>query len=102
MTKVSVVVPVYNEEGNVAELHREIKEVCEKNQYEYEIIFVNDGSSDRTEEVNFFIIVSFLCFRQPDTTSKSFSSRYCIIIGMSAGSFCRKKKEIAKCQKHLS
>lgn len=51
MTKVSVVVPVYNEEGNVAELHREIKEVCEKNQYEYEIIFVNDGSSDRTEEI---------------------------------------------------
>ena len=45
MTKVSVVVPVYNEEGNVAELHREIKEVCEKNQYEYEIIFVNDGAA---------------------------------------------------------
>ena len=51
MTKVSVVVPVYNEEGNVAELHKEIKDVCEKNQYEYEIIFVNDGSSDRTEEI---------------------------------------------------
>ncbi len=28
MTKVSVVVPIFNEEGNVAELHREIKEVC--------------------------------------------------------------------------
>ena len=25
MTKVSIVVPVYNEEGNVAELHKEIK-----------------------------------------------------------------------------
>lgn len=49
--RVSIVVPVYNEEGNVAELHREIKEECEKNQYEYEIIFVNDGSSDRTEEI---------------------------------------------------
>ena len=35
MTRVSVVVPVYNEEGNVAELHREIKEVCEANQYDY-------------------------------------------------------------------
>lgn len=51
MTQVSVVVPVYNEEGNVAELHREIKEVCEKEGYEYEIIFINDGSSDKTEEV---------------------------------------------------
>lgn len=49
--KVSVVVPVYNEEGNVAELHREIKEVCEASQYEYEIIFINDGSSDKTEEI---------------------------------------------------
>ncbi len=51
MTKVSIVVPVYNEEGNVAELHKEIKDVCEENRYEYEIIFVNDGSSDRTEEI---------------------------------------------------
>ena len=47
MIKVSIVVPVFNEEGNVAELHREIKDICEEKQYEYEIIFVNDGSSDR-------------------------------------------------------
>lgn len=49
--RVSVVVPVYNEEGNVAKLHREIKEVCEDNHYEYEIIFINDGSSDKTEKI---------------------------------------------------
>ena len=48
MYRVSIVVPVFNEEGNVAELHREIKEVCVQNQYEYEIIFVNDGSKDKT------------------------------------------------------
>lgn len=51
MYRISVVVPVYNEEGNVAELHREIKEVCEKNGYTYEIIFINDGSTDKTGEV---------------------------------------------------
>lgn len=51
MTNISIVVPVYNEEGNVAELHREIKEICDRNDYVYEIIFVNDGSSDNTEEV---------------------------------------------------
>ena len=51
MISLSVVVPVYNEEGNVAELHREIKETCEKAGYEYEIIFINDGSSDRTDEI---------------------------------------------------
>lgn len=47
---VSVVVPVYNEEGNVEELYREIREVCEKNGYDYEIIFINDGSSDDTDK----------------------------------------------------
>ncbi len=51
MYKVSIVVPVYNEEGNVRELHEEIKKVCEENQYIYEIIFVNDGSADKTDEI---------------------------------------------------
>lgn len=51
MYKISVVVPVYNEEGNVEALHKEIKEVCEANRYTYEIIFINDGSSDRTDEI---------------------------------------------------
>lgn len=51
MQGISVVVPVFNEEGNVKELHREIKEVCEENNYQYEIIFINDGSSDRTDNI---------------------------------------------------
>ena len=51
MYHVSVVVPIYNEEGNVAELHREIKEVCMQNHYKYEIIFVDDGSTDKTQEI---------------------------------------------------
>lgn len=45
---ISIVVPVFNEEGNVAELHKEIKEVCEREKYQYEIIFVDDGSGDQT------------------------------------------------------
>lgn len=48
---VSVVVPVFNEEGNIANLHNEIKDVCEANGYTYEIIFVNDGSTDATDQV---------------------------------------------------
>lgn len=50
-TAISVVVPVYNEEGNVAELHREILEVCRANEYTFEIIFIDDGSSDKTIEI---------------------------------------------------
>ena len=48
---ISVVVPVFNEEGNIANLYQEIKEVCEANGYTYEIIFINDGSRDKTDEI---------------------------------------------------
>lgn len=50
MKGVSVVVPIYNEEGNVCELHRQIKEACIKTNLPYEIIFIDDGSTDKTKE----------------------------------------------------
>lgn len=50
MQGISVVVPVFNEEGNVRELHKEILEVCKKENYKFEIIFVDDGSKDKTPE----------------------------------------------------
>lgn len=50
MISISVVVPVYNEEGNVTELHKEILDVCLKNGYQFEIIFIDDGSNDKTVE----------------------------------------------------
>lgn len=46
----SVVVPLYNEEGNVEALHREIKEACVALGKSYEIIFIDDGSKDKTLE----------------------------------------------------
>lgn len=51
MQGISVVVPVFNEEGNVRELHKEILEVCKKENYNFEIIFVDDGSKDKTPEI---------------------------------------------------
>jgi len=44
----SIVVPVFNEEGNVKKLHAEIVGVLNKLGKSYEIIFVNDGSRDAT------------------------------------------------------
>ena len=44
----SVVVPLYNEEGNVAKLHEKILAACLKLQKSFEIIFIDDGSSDGT------------------------------------------------------
>jgi len=49
--EVSIVVPVYNEEDNIALLHKEINDTCERCEYKYEIIFVDDGSSDKTYQI---------------------------------------------------
>lgn len=46
--KYSVVVPVYNEEGNITKLHAEIVAAMNAINAEYEIIFINDGSTDGT------------------------------------------------------
>lgn len=46
--EISVVAPVFNEEGNVRELHRRIVEACEALGRTYEIIFIDDGSKDDT------------------------------------------------------
>lgn len=51
MTRVSVIIPVYNEEDNIAKLHKEVVETCRAADYEFEVIIVDDGSSDRTAEV---------------------------------------------------
>ncbi|MDD3486848.1 MAG: glycosyltransferase family 2 protein [Candidatus Moranbacteria bacterium] len=48
---ISVVVPVYNEEGNVRELHRKIVEACKALGKSFEIIFIDDGSRDKTNEI---------------------------------------------------
>ncbi len=45
---ISVVVPLFNEEGNVEKLHRKINEACQKLNKEFEIIFIDDGSNDDT------------------------------------------------------
>lgn len=49
-TEISVVVPIFNEEDNVEKLHTKIKEECAKLGRTFEIIFINDGSTDRTAE----------------------------------------------------
>jgi glycosyltransferase involved in cell wall biosynthesis len=45
---ISIVVPLYNEEENVAPLHSRLHEVMDASSQEYEIICVDDGSGDGT------------------------------------------------------
>lgn len=47
----SVIVPTYNEEKNVAKLHDEIIKVLRSLNKPFEVIFVDDASTDRTSEV---------------------------------------------------
>ena len=44
----SIVIPVYNEEENVRLLFEKIQTVCETIGDSYEVLFVDDGSSDKT------------------------------------------------------
>lgn len=48
---ISIVTPVYNEEDNVVFFHEEITKVMETTGMDYELIYVNDGSKDRTDEL---------------------------------------------------
>ena len=45
---VSVIIPVYNEEDNIGKLHQELVSVLRKIGHDFEVIFVNDGSTDST------------------------------------------------------
>lgn len=51
MTEISVVIPVWNEEENIKQLYSELKEVLDNLGREYEIIFVDDGSTDNSFKI---------------------------------------------------
>ena len=48
---ISIVIPLYNEEESLPELFAWIKRVMEDNGFTYEVIFVNDGSTDGSWKV---------------------------------------------------
>lgn len=48
---ISVVIPLYNEEESLPELQAWIDKVMKANNFTYEIIFVNDGSTDKSWQV---------------------------------------------------
>ena len=48
---ISVVIPLFNEEESLQELHDWIVRVMQANQYNYEILFIDDGSKDKSWEV---------------------------------------------------
>ena len=47
----SIVVPVYNEEKNFSESAKNIYNICKKTGLDFEIIFSENGSKDKTLEI---------------------------------------------------
>ena len=47
-TYLSVVIPVYNEEENLVELHARLSTTLQKTDWDWEVIYVDDGSQDRS------------------------------------------------------
>lgn len=49
--KISIVIPVFNEAKNIEPLYKEIYAVMHKINADFEVIFVNDGSTDTTQDI---------------------------------------------------
>ena len=48
---ISVLIPLFNEEESLSELYLWIERVMKAHNFSYEVIFINDGSTDRSWEV---------------------------------------------------
>jgi glycosyltransferase involved in cell wall biosynthesis len=48
---ISVVIPLYNEEESIGELYGWIERVMQEHQYSFEVIFISDGSTDRSWDI---------------------------------------------------
>lgn len=47
----SVTIPIYNEEGNIESLWQKVKHALDQAEYSWELILINDGSTDRSAEL---------------------------------------------------
>ena len=71
MVDVSIVIPVFDEEGSLRDLHRKISDAMKTTGRSYELIFVDDGSKDASLE-----ILESLYRDDPAITVLSFMRRY--------------------------
>jgi glycosyltransferase involved in cell wall biosynthesis len=77
---ISIVVPAFNEEGNIAEMHRRLVDVLDAVGISFEIIFVDDGSSDET-----LLKIGELAEHDPRVKGVSFSRNFGHMKALCAG-----------------
>ena len=59
----SIIIPLLNEEESLPELADWIRKVCEANKFSYEIIFIDDGSTDSSWEVICYLRMQNPCIK---------------------------------------
>ena len=69
--KISLVVPVFNEEEAIPVFYKTVREFQELKPYEVEIVFINDGSKDATES-----IINALAVSDPLVVPLSFTRNF--------------------------
>ena len=82
MKKLSLIVPCYNEEEALPLFYQEVFRVLKNMECHYEIIFINDGSSDNTMDV-----IKEIAVKDPNVIYLSFSRNFGKESAMYAG-FC--------------
>src|SRR5210317_291241 len=68
---ISIVVPLLNEEESLQELHDWIAKVMQSNRFSYELIFIDDGSDDRS-----WAIIESLSKSNPSVKGLRFQRNY--------------------------
>lgn len=68
---ISVVIPLLNEQDSLEELFYRIKKVCEQNDFTFEVIFVDDGSTDDSWQ-----IIEYIANFNPEVKGIKFRKNY--------------------------
>jgi polyisoprenyl-phosphate glycosyltransferase len=80
MVDFSVIIPIYNEELNIPTLVSRLRPVVEKTGMSYELLFVNDGSRDRSLD-----LIKALALADPHVRFIDFSRNFGHQVAVSAG-----------------
>ncbi len=81
--ELSVIIPIYNEEGNIPDLYKRVKNVTDNMAVTYEMIFINDGSAD-----NSFAMIQQLALADSNVKfinlSRNFGHQIAVTAGLNA------------------
>jgi dolichol-phosphate mannosyltransferase len=78
--KTSIIIPIYNEEGNINKLYERLKSLIKNINSEFEFIFINDGSKDQSIQ-----LIKLIASKDSDVKFINFSRNFGHQIAVTAG-----------------